>query len=726
MIQLFRCSQGHDWSAGDAPADSSVCPICGLEGVTSIGPQLDNTVPSGDELPPLPRDRAAPSLSHLAALDLPGYEILGELGRGGMGIVYRARQSRLNRLVALKLMQPGIGATGEAIDRFKAEAEAVAALQHPHIVQIYDIIENGGTLVCALEFVAGGSLSDRLAGQPMPPREAVELVATLARAMQHAHDRGIIHRDLKPANILLSGGLVDVAAGTRMSQQPVVPKITDFGLAKRLDRGDGPTRTGAVLGTPCYMAPEQAQGKPGDIGPWTDIYALGAILYECLTGRPPFRDETAMATLLQVVNDPPTPPRRINRQIPRAVEAICLRCLEKVPAKRYPSARALADDLEKALDSWTLLPAELPRPRRGRTYLLAGVTAVLALITAGLIVGPRLGGNGGGDDSRAGGTLSPGTPSVAPAMGWQFTRVVPEGQAEKFDRIAFPTRQVGYAASRSAVYRTEDGGNSWRRLEGSEPPGRIFILHFENDQVGWLGTDRLRHTRDGGQTWTDIAWPGPRSRAITALATNGAWTIAGGSSIEGDLVLARRGAPDQPWQPVEASAGLWGEGGKYRKWVVGSLTPVGDQSAIAVLFSSGEVGGSVLLTDDRGSTWREVLSGVEYDLYRACITAPGAWLVVGEGGNSWRTTDGGKNWSAHPPAADMTVAPGALASAPDGRLGLMTLWQGRIAITRDWQKWEVTQLGDGSFGYSMPSAAVVDSECLYVLAADGRLAALRK
>lgn len=726
MIQLFRCPQGHDWSAGGNPADSSICPICGSESVTSVGPQLDNTVPSGDELPPFPRDRAAPSFSHLAALDLPGYEVLGELGRGGMGVVYKGRQSRLNRLVALKLMQPGIGATGEAVDRFKAEAEAVAALQHPHIVQIYDIIEHAGTLVCALEFVAGGSLADRLGGQPLPPREAVELVATLARAVQHAHDRGIIHRDLKPANILLSGSPVDVAAGTPMPQQLAVPKITDFGLAKRLDRGDGPTRTGAVLGTPCYMAPEQAQGKPGGVGPWTDIYALGAILYECLTGRPPFRDETAMATLLQVVNDPPMPPRRINPQIPPATEAICLRCLEKVPAKRYPSACALADDLEKALDSWALLSAEPSRPRRGRTYLLAGAAAMLALVTAGLIVGPRLGGNRGGDDSSGDGSMpSPGTPSPASAAGREFTRIVPEGWEEKFDRIAFPTRQVGYAASRSAVYRTEDGGRRWSRLEGIDSPGRVFILHFENDQVGWLGTDRLRHTRDGGKTWIEVAWSGPRTKAMTALATNGTWAIAGGSTIEGDLVLARRESLDTPWQPVEASAGLGG--GRYRKWVVGSLVPVGEQSAIAVLFSGGEVGGgAVLQTDDRGSTWKEVLSGVEYDLYRAGVTAPGVWLVVGEGGNTWRTSDGGKKWSSHPPAADMTVAPGALAAAPDGRLGLLTLWQGRIAITRDWQKWEVTQLGDGSFGYSMPSAAVVDSECLYVLAADGRLAALRK
>ena len=728
MIQLFRCPQGHDWSAGDDPAGSSLCPVCGSAAVTP-GPQLDITVQSGDELPPPPQAGSVPGL---AALALPGYEVLGELGRGGMGVVFKARQSRLNRLVALKLMQPGGSACGEAVERFKSEAEAVAALQHPNIVQVYDIIEHDGTLVCALEFVAGGSLAERLVGKPLPPREAVALVATLARAVQHAHDRGIVHRDLKPANILLSGnGAADVSAGTPLPQPLAVPKIADFGLAKRLDRGDGPTRTGALLGTPCYMAPEQAQGKPGSIGPWTDIYALGAILYECLTGRPPFRDETAIATLLQVVNDPPTPPRRINPQVPPAVEAICLRCLEKIPGKRYPSARALADDLQIALDSWTTLPAEPPRPGNRRVYLLAGIAAVLAVVAVGLLVGPRLGGNPGSGSrvGGGGGEVPPEPPLPVPfaAGDWQFLRVIPEGQVEKFDRLAFPSRQVGYAASRSAVYRTGDGGSTWRKLESVGPPGRVFVLHFENEEVGWLGTDQLRHTRDGGKTWTGIAWPGPAVKAVTALAAGSGWAIAAGSSAEGELVLARRDSSEGEWQQVDPTSGLWGQGEKYRNWVPSSIVTVGEQSAIAVLFSGSDIGGGVVLrSDDRGATWKAVSPEVEFDLYRAAAIV-GQWLAVGADGRGLRSTDGGKKWSPHAPAsAELAVAPGALAASPDGRVALMTLWQGRVAISRDGQNWDVAQLGDSGFGYSMPSAAAVDSECLYVLAADGRLAAFRK
>jgi eukaryotic-like serine/threonine-protein kinase len=227
----------------------------------------------------------------------PGYEVLGELGRGGMGVVYRARHLRLDRLVALKLLRDGVHAAPDEVARFRHEAEVVARLQHPHIVQIFEVGEYDGRPFLALEFVAGGSLAQRLRGNPLPARQAAGLLETLARAMHVAHQRDVVHRDLKPANVLLT------ADGT--------PKVTDFGLAKRLDSVAGQTQTGVILGTPSYMAPEQAGGKREAVGPLADVYALGAVLYELLTGRPPFKAETPLDTLLLVQSAEPVPPSRL-------------------------------------------------------------------------------------------------------------------------------------------------------------------------------------------------------------------------------------------------------------------------------------------------------------------------------------------------------------------------------------------------------------------------------
>jgi eukaryotic-like serine/threonine-protein kinase len=271
------------------------------------------------------------STADLPAPAISGYEILGELGRGGMGVVYKARHAGLNRLVAVKMILTGAYAAAEDLARFRTEAEAVAALQHANVVQIYEIGEQAGRPYFSLEFVEGGNLGQKLAGAPQPPRQAAELVETLARAVHFAHERGIVHRDLKPANVLLT------AEG--------LPKITDFGLAKRLDDAAGHTQSGAVVGTPSYMAPEQAVPKSKEVGPATDVYALGAILYEMLTGRPPFRAATALETLQQVLADEPAPPRQLQSKTPRDLETICLKCLEKRPARRYASAADLADDL---------------------------------------------------------------------------------------------------------------------------------------------------------------------------------------------------------------------------------------------------------------------------------------------------------------------------------------------------------------------------------------------
>ncbi|MBA4066600.1 MAG: hypothetical protein C0501_23425 [Isosphaera sp.] len=264
---------------------------------------------------------------------LPGYEVIRELGRGGMAVVYLARQTGLNRPVALKVVLAGALATPADRQRMRREAEAVARLRHPNVVQIHDIGEHAGCLYLSLEYVGGGSLDRKLAVRPLPPDEAVRLVGRLAAAVQTAHAHGIIHRDLKPANVLLDAG--------------GVPKVTDFGLAVRQDEPDRLTAAGQVPGTPSYMAPEQALPRPEMIGPATDVYGLGCILYECLTGRPPFAAPTALATMWQVAHAEAVPVRRLQPGVPADLETICLKCLEMDPSRRYATARELAEDLAR-------------------------------------------------------------------------------------------------------------------------------------------------------------------------------------------------------------------------------------------------------------------------------------------------------------------------------------------------------------------------------------------
>ncbi len=326
---------------------------------------------------------------------LPGYEVHGELGRGGMGVVYRARQIKANRIVALKMILAG-GHAGEAeLTRFRTEAEALARLQHPNIVQVHEVGEHEGLPFFSLEFCGGGSLDRMLAGTPLPSMETARLVETLARAMHAAHQAGVIHRDLKPANVLLASGgrepPVPASTGnSRPSLAELTPKITDFGLAKKLDDGAGQTQSGAVVGTPSYMAPEQARGKSKELSPAVDIYALGAILYECLTGRPPFRAATPLDTILQVMADEPVPPSVLQSKTPRDLETICLKCLHKDPGKRYSSALALADDLGRYQRGEPITARPVGRLERGWRWcrrnpagaalLAASVVALLAVV----------------------------------------------------------------------------------------------------------------------------------------------------------------------------------------------------------------------------------------------------------------------------------------------------------------------------------------------------------
>ena len=306
------------------------------------------------------------------------YEILEEIDRGGMGIVYKARQRGLNRIVAIKLIRSDDASDSERA-RFRAEAESAAKLQHPNIVQIHEVGEEDGCEFLSMEYIEGGSLEKRLARERLSIGDSARLMATLAKAIHYAHEQGIVHRDLKPGNILLSGD---------------VPKIADFGLAKRMLVGsDAQTQTGAVLGTPCYMSPEQAEGKTRDIAPPTDVYALGAILYELLVGRPPFQGDTPLETMDLIRSREPERPAAITPKLPRDLETICLKCLRKEPMRRYVSAQALADDLHRFLDHEPIRARRVSLVERGwrwscRRPAISGLVAMLLLVSmvAGAIV----------------------------------------------------------------------------------------------------------------------------------------------------------------------------------------------------------------------------------------------------------------------------------------------------------------------------------------------------
>ncbi|HEV3203940.1 MAG TPA: protein kinase, partial [Gemmataceae bacterium] len=330
--------------------------------------------------------------------NIPGYEILGELGHGGMGVVYKARQDRLKRVVALKMISPGKQAGEWEQSRFRTEMEAVARLQHPNIVQIYEVGEQDGRQYCALEYVEGLSLSQWLAGTPKTGQEAANLLESLARAVYYAHQQGIIHRDLKPGNVLLGVGVqrstVNGPQKTERSLLSSIPKIADFGLAKRLDATAGAeqTRTGEILGTPSYMAPEQAEGKSSMIGPGADIYSLGAILYELLSGRPPFKGESTLDTLLQVRSQEPVAPSRLQPKVPRDLETICVKAMAKSPDRRYGTADELANDLRRFLDGKPILARPVSQVEKlwrwgRRNPMVAALSAtILMVLLAGTVV----------------------------------------------------------------------------------------------------------------------------------------------------------------------------------------------------------------------------------------------------------------------------------------------------------------------------------------------------
>jgi serine/threonine-protein kinase len=429
----------------------------------AVEAELDALFPTSGPHP----DAAIPAPWH-AGGDLPripGYDVQASLGRGGMGIVYKARHLRLNRLVALKMLITGAYAGPQERARFQREAEAVASLRHANIVSVYDVGEHEGWPYFTMELVEGGSLAQALASTPLPARRAATILATLAEAMQVAHLGGIVHRDLKPANILLTadGG----------------PKIADFGLARHFNEEAAFTLNGARIGTPSYMAPEQVIGRAGTIGPGTDIYALGALLYEMLTGRPPFRAETATETEQQVIFVEPVSPTRLNPKVPRDLETICLKCLCKDPQRRYALAAALADDLRRFNDGRPIQARPSSWAARAWRWVRRKPTEAALVATALVTVGLALGG------------------------GFWFERQRAEQKAEKARQEGRASQAVLGALEKAAALGHQ---GRWPEalaaldaaqglLDGSAPPGLVDRLHrarADADMVSDLETIRLR------------------------------------------------------------------------------------------------------------------------------------------------------------------------------------------------------------------------------------------
>ena len=378
------------------PDHESDCPIVGRVGLGSAydppsteadtshaSTEADTSDGNGtwEDDPHTPSDTLEPSTSRgwcppagpNVLPEVPGYDVLWLLGQGGMGVVYRAIQSRAHRLVALKMIRGGSHVQPEQLERFRVECQSGARLHHPNVVQVYDVGESNGLPYLAMELLEGGSLSDRLASEVMTPRRAAELLRILAHAVGAAHRAGIVHRDLKPSNVLFDADHT--------------PKVADFGLAKLLELDSSQTLTGQVLGSPNYMAPEQARGECRNVGFPADVHALGAILYEMLTGLPPFKGSTTAETLRMVVDQEPVRPRRLRPKVPRDLEVLCLKCLEKDPGRRYATAEELAEDLDRYLTGATILARPAPaweraaRWSRRRPALATLAVAVVAAST---------------------------------------------------------------------------------------------------------------------------------------------------------------------------------------------------------------------------------------------------------------------------------------------------------------------------------------------------------
>ncbi len=538
----------------------------GLRRLRKLELEVDSLFPtSGSETaPPEPPDSPPPRIA--------GYDVEAVLGRGGMGVVYKARHLRLNRTVALKMMQTGAYPGAHERARFQREAEVVASLHHPNIVAVHDVGEHQGCPFFTMELLEGGSLAQALSGAPQPARRSAALLLTLAEAVQVAQQAGIVHRDLKPGNILLT------AEG--------MPKIADFGLARHFESEAALTLSGTPLGTPSYMAPEQVIGNAGAIGPATDIYALGALLYEMLTGRPPFRGETAAETERQVIHEEPVAPARLNTTVPRDLETICLKCLNKEPARRYASAAALADDLRRFGEGRPIQARPVGFFERFWRWCRRNPTEAALVATALALVTLALGGGfwlerqraerreetarREGQQSKAAEAVLEQAVAMQKKGRWPEARAVLEGAPRLMDTPALVGihKRVGQALADVRIV-SELEEIRLRLLEGTAPSGhRLYAKAFKEYGIALPATEpaaaaaQIRNSavRDTLlaflHDWLFFwAWDAdrPNLRAVLDQADDDDWRrrlrkTLGGAYDHGermDLLRARQ-APDQP------------------------------------------------------------------------------------------------------------------------------------------------------------------------------------
>jgi WD40 repeat protein/tRNA A-37 threonylcarbamoyl transferase component Bud32 len=511
-----------------------------IEGTASAGGGRDTADPGPGRPTGGPRARPAPAPPPASPAwpQLAGYQVLGELGRGAMGVVYKVRHLGLGRVEALKMILSEADAP-----RFRREAEAVARLNHPHFVQIYTVGDLAGRPFFTMELVEGGTLTDRLGSTPWQEQEAAQLLESLSRAVHAAHQCGVIHRDLKPGNILLD--------------PHGVPKITDFGLAKDLAGSINQTPSGALLGTPEYMAPEQAEARTGAIGPATDVYALGSILYELLTGRTPFQADTPFDTLLQVVSQRPVPPSRMRLGLSRGLESICLKCLEKKPAWRYGSALALANDLGRFLAGkrvvaryWGAVSGAVPR-RLARSPIVWSLTGAAVIACAVLLV------------ISLGHRTEP-APNPLATQSEQQGQVGPAPPSSVF-RHGAPIRAVAFAQDAGTLLTAGDDGlirvwetgtaNERGRFEGGvDPPAAVgFSGDGELLAVATNSEGLSLHDLTTGKVRKSLS---ARHGKIVSLGFAADGKTLGAVGADGTVILweARTGKelPQLPGQPILA------------------------------------------------------------------------------------------------------------------------------------------------------------------------------
>ncbi|HEV3142523.1 MAG TPA: protein kinase, partial [Gemmataceae bacterium] len=641
----------------------------------------------------------------------------------------------------------GPHADNEEMARFRKEAEAIARLQHPNIVHIYDIGQADGYAYLALEYAAGGTLADRLKGKPQTPRAAAQLIQTLARAIHVVHRKRIIHRDLKPANILLvsSGVVSNEWSGATLNDTRLtahLPKITDFGLAKQID-GPSLTQTGVVMGTPSYMAPEQVEGKRNEIGPATDIYALGAILYEMLTGKPPFQGASSLETVRQVLDARPRPPSEIVA-VPRHLERICLRCLEKDPRRRYATALELADDLGSFLSGHTIesAPTEIRKSKLGVAQVLVGIFALAACFALAyliwiLVVGGRNKGTeltsardgntnsmreilpspNGGNKNDGGQPKPKEEQERAGPPRWEQLQIVRSQPDEKFHRIAFPTRQLGFVASNRAIYKTDDAGQTFKPVfqAGILQSGKIKFVRFQDARSGWLLSEgNLYATDDGGDTWL----PAELDVHVRDLAIGpDGWILAGGlhSPFDQERLFSKRG-PTAKWQNLDFAKRADVEG---RIKSLAQVAIADPQTAVVASNDTFSPKCCVVRTSDGGQSWKTVfqtdkarISGMQF------ADSKRGWIVGGQ--SLWATDDGGDTWKPqlNPEQRSLDL----LAFDPHGSSFGVILFNDRnyakMLVTTDGKQWRTVDLETKG---SIAGMAVVDGGCAMVLLEDGRI-----